>query len=90
MTHAPGPTLKCLFQVEALPLLNFPRQGASDTSRILCTALWFGVGGWKQAVSDVVSLLTWGGWEQDVVEIMRTPALLTYLSWLNSKARPRL
>lgn len=35
---------------KSLTFTQFSKTGASDASRILYTALWFGVGGWKQAV----------------------------------------
>lgn len=71
----PYPTIKCLFQVKALPLFNFPRQGASDASRILCTALGFGMGDWTQAVLMWLLCLPGVVGNRILVEILRTHTL---------------
>lgn len=70
-----SPTMKCLFQVKALPFFDLPSQGLVMPPELYTQHFGLGweVGRLEASCFDVVSVLIWGGWEQDACENYENP-----------------
>ena len=67
--------MKCLFQVKALPFFDLPSQGLVMPPELYTQHFGLGweVGRLEASCFDVVSVLIWGGWEQDACENYENP-----------------